>query len=191
MAKSKLPKELTTVTPLSKFFAGALFVFLPIVAFLMGMNYQKNIDAEIAYKMQEANSSASLVVPTQAMMKMEIPEDWKTYMNKKYSFELMHPAEITPKETTTDKVTRVIIKKDYLTFEISPKENDKASTDSSKIAPETDEPIKWMIDSTPFGYIYSGTKGNNQYSFTITSEQGEKANEAKQIISTFKFTDSK
>lgn len=35
-----LPKELTTVTPLSKTLAIIVFLTVPIIAFLMGMNYQ-------------------------------------------------------------------------------------------------------------------------------------------------------
>ena len=35
-----LPKELTTVTPLSKAVALLLFILLPILSFLFGMNYQ-------------------------------------------------------------------------------------------------------------------------------------------------------
>jgi hypothetical protein len=37
----KLPKELTTVTPLSKTIALIMFTSLPIIAFFFGMNYQK------------------------------------------------------------------------------------------------------------------------------------------------------
>lgn len=40
----KLPKELTTVTPLSKAVALLLFFMLPIFAFIFGMNYQKLVD---------------------------------------------------------------------------------------------------------------------------------------------------
>lgn len=37
----QLPKELVTVTPLSKMLALILFISLPILAFFFGMNYQK------------------------------------------------------------------------------------------------------------------------------------------------------
>jgi hypothetical protein len=49
----KIPKELTTVTPLSKAVALLLFVSLPIVTFVFGMNYQKLI-----------NNTGSISVPT-------------------------------------------------------------------------------------------------------------------------------
>lgn len=40
---STLPKELTTITPLSKMLALLLFIALPIIAFLFGMYYQSSI----------------------------------------------------------------------------------------------------------------------------------------------------
>lgn len=40
----QLPKELTTVTPLSKAVALLLFITLPIIGFLNGMQYQKTAD---------------------------------------------------------------------------------------------------------------------------------------------------
>lgn len=43
MAKKKLSKTWTTVTPLSKFLAMALFIALPFVGFYLGVQYQKNI----------------------------------------------------------------------------------------------------------------------------------------------------
>lgn len=42
----KLPKELTTVTRLSKALALTLFITLPILAFSFGMKYQKGIDEQ-------------------------------------------------------------------------------------------------------------------------------------------------
>jgi hypothetical protein len=40
----KLPKELTTVTPLSKALALSIFIVFPICGFFLGMNYQQLID---------------------------------------------------------------------------------------------------------------------------------------------------
>jgi len=39
--KNKLPKSLTTVTPLSKFLAMALFILLPFIAFKYGIEFQQ------------------------------------------------------------------------------------------------------------------------------------------------------
>ena len=43
--KSSLPKSLTTVTPFSRVLAAILFIFVPIIAFIMGMQYQQNMYA--------------------------------------------------------------------------------------------------------------------------------------------------
>ncbi len=43
----KLSKNWTTVTPLSKAIALALFVALPFIGFALGRNYQKNLDAAL------------------------------------------------------------------------------------------------------------------------------------------------
>ena len=43
MAKKKLSKTWTTVTPLSKFLAMALFILLPFIGFYLGVQYQKNV----------------------------------------------------------------------------------------------------------------------------------------------------
>ncbi len=40
-----LPKELTTVTTISKTLALYMFIMMPIIGFLLGMKYQENIDA--------------------------------------------------------------------------------------------------------------------------------------------------
>ena len=40
----KIPKELTTVTPLSKAVALCMFIVLPIIAFILGMHYQTMLE---------------------------------------------------------------------------------------------------------------------------------------------------
>ena len=40
-SKSSLPKSWTTVTPLSKFLAMALFITMPFIGFYLGIQYQK------------------------------------------------------------------------------------------------------------------------------------------------------
>ena len=51
----KFPKELTTVTPLSKYLAMVVFVTLPIVGFFLGMRYQEMMD--LASKQKTASST--------------------------------------------------------------------------------------------------------------------------------------
>jgi hypothetical protein len=43
MAKKKISKTWTTVTPLSKFLAMALFIILPFVGFYLGVQYEKKV----------------------------------------------------------------------------------------------------------------------------------------------------
>ena len=49
MSWPKLPPELTTVTPFSKGLAIFLFLLLPLGGFLLGMSYQKVLDAPIIH----------------------------------------------------------------------------------------------------------------------------------------------
>ncbi len=43
-----LPQSFTTVTPLSKTLALLLFITLPIIAFVLGMNYQRSIYSQLS-----------------------------------------------------------------------------------------------------------------------------------------------
>jgi hypothetical protein len=43
LLKKKLPKELVTVTPLSKGIAMVVFILLPFIGFLIGVQYQENV----------------------------------------------------------------------------------------------------------------------------------------------------
>lgn len=52
----QLPKELTTVTPLSKLIALIVFITLPVIAFFYGMNYQS--------KITEQNNQTQIISPT-------------------------------------------------------------------------------------------------------------------------------
>jgi hypothetical protein len=84
---NKLPKWLTTVTPLSKIIAMILFILLPFVGFYMGMKYQEKTN--IAPVVIDVNKSVNLtptptaapflVYPiTQTNLKMDTL-NWKTY----------------------------------------------------------------------------------------------------------------
>jgi hypothetical protein len=180
MAKSKLPKELTTVTPLSKFLAGALFVFLPIVAFIMGMNYQKQITADLTYKMQEANSSASLVVPTQAMMKTEIPADWKTFTNKAYNVEFKHPADLPPKLTTANKMLTVTMKNASNDMKLEV----KAATGDAKMMSD-----KWEMSKEGETTMYTMMKNEMAYTFSVMKSESKEV--VDQILASFNVTEEK
>lgn len=81
MAK-KQPKHnrVTNVTPLSRAFAGLLFVFLPIIAFLMGFNYQQEIDEKL-YILNEKNERRNVQIkprPTDATQEAVLEVEEKT-----------------------------------------------------------------------------------------------------------------
>ena len=88
----KLPRELTTVTKLSKYLAMMVFVALPIVGFFLGMSYQEMID--LAKKQEESN----IVIESKlSPSPIEIPTvdpstaNWKTYRNDEFGFEIRYP----------------------------------------------------------------------------------------------------
>jgi hypothetical protein len=93
---AKLPKELTKVTPLSRLLAGALFVFLPLIAFAFGMRYQQYLNSEISYRNQQALSNpvamnAVMPSPKPAFETKETPADWKSYKTPKGDVMFKYP----------------------------------------------------------------------------------------------------
>ena len=73
-----LPKELITVTPLSKTIALILFILLPFVGFSLGLNYQKQID-----DIQQGNTVQHISTPTPTVqyVSQEHP-DWNAFIGK-------------------------------------------------------------------------------------------------------------
>lgn len=83
-----LPKELTTVTKTSKYLALSIFIILPILAFLIGVNYQGMIDDGS----QPVPQSSSTVIQTKSVTPSVSPvlndtTSWKTYTDNSYSFQ--------------------------------------------------------------------------------------------------------
>jgi hypothetical protein len=100
----KLPKELTTVTPLSKYLAMVVFISLPFVGFFLGMRYQEMMD--LSKRQQEKSSlvipRTPILSPAEALAKEgnsianptvdpSITANWKTYRNDEFGFELKYP----------------------------------------------------------------------------------------------------
>ena len=85
----QLPKELTTVTPLSKYLALSLFVLLPILAFFLGMRYSQIIYTDmlpqVAYTRGESNNTPS---PSPDF------SNWKTYRDNRFNFSLEYPSSL-------------------------------------------------------------------------------------------------
>jgi len=82
----RLPKELTTVTPLSKIIALILFISLPILGFLFGIKYQQLITfTDVAYTAYPFLSSTPVV--------QNNSENWITYSDKENNFSLKYPPD--------------------------------------------------------------------------------------------------
>lgn len=100
----KLPKELTTVTPLSKYFAMVLFISLPFIGFLIGIRYQETVSLQ-------TSQSENIIVTTKRSPTPEINQvtntsNWKTYNLKKYitkygssyNFSISYPQDWAPRD---------------------------------------------------------------------------------------------
>jgi hypothetical protein len=86
----KLPKELTTVTPVSKFLAIVVFITLPFLGFVYGMKYQELLDFN---QVQDVSYSARKVkrLPTPTP---DPTAHWKTYENRDYNFQFKYPSDL-------------------------------------------------------------------------------------------------
>lgn len=82
-----LPKELTTITPVSKLLALILFVLLPVVGFILGMRHQQVISSPTI--IPDFPTPTPLAIPT---VDPSIIANWKTYRNSTYRFELKYPS---------------------------------------------------------------------------------------------------
>lgn len=85
----KLPRELTTVTTFSKYLALSLFVFVPILAFFLGMRYSQLINNEmlgkVAYTWQTSTISPSNVPDTDVTLNTSLSPDKEIEILKDYS----------------------------------------------------------------------------------------------------------
>ena len=90
----KFPKELTTVTPLSKLLAAILFISLPFIGFVLGIRYQETMD--LTKRQQETGSLAIPRAPTPTPIAIptidpSITANWKTYTDQKYNYSIKYP----------------------------------------------------------------------------------------------------
>lgn len=80
----KLPKELTTVTPLSKYLAMLVFIIMPFIGFFYGMQYQETLDLIERQQMETNLLIHRAPTPTPLPAEASVTEDditanWKTY----------------------------------------------------------------------------------------------------------------
>ncbi len=92
--KSKLPRELTTVTKVSKLTALFLFIALPVLAFYIGTHYPGIFKFESSAKLPKTISYEQYNNSPQKPI-----EKWEIYSNKEFGFSFKYPAmgyEINP-----------------------------------------------------------------------------------------------
>ena len=82
----KLPKNFTTVTPLSKTLAMVFFILLPFLGFYVGMLYQKQADIVTQFVIQPQNA------PSPSLSALSSMSDWKTYTNQKIGLRFKYPS---------------------------------------------------------------------------------------------------
>jgi len=102
-----LPKELTTVTKLSKYLALFLFIALPFVGFFLGVRYQEMMD--LSKRQQEKSTLAIPRIPTlspaEALAKEgnsiaiptvdpSITANWKTYIRPDMKIKFKYPINV-------------------------------------------------------------------------------------------------
>ena len=96
----KLPKELTTVTRLSKYLAMVLFITLPFIGFFMGMNYQSMLDLS---GRQQADTSLTVIKPSPTpTTNISDTSNWKTYTSSEQKFSFKYPESYTLVSSKTD-----------------------------------------------------------------------------------------
>lgn len=94
----ELPKYLTTVTLFSKILAMILFVAFPIIAFILGSNYQKKSD-NVSFSV---NKGAS-VIPTP--IKSPHTSGWLRYFSRDFDYCLDYPPDYSySKDNGTEEI---------------------------------------------------------------------------------------
>lgn len=107
----KLPKSLTTITPLSKTLSVTLFVLLPFVGFWFGMKYGAMVETlNVVEKMKISETSQMLSKKTEAPIKLGTKPGWFRYINTFYDYSIDYPENYylypdTPTQITFSKKT--------------------------------------------------------------------------------------
>lgn len=96
----QLPKEITTVTLLSKTLAFVMFLTLPFIGFGLGMRYQQMTTlSQIRKNEEQTNTIKRVPTPTPTI---EDISQWKLYGNPTYQFSLQYPPSYTYEKQTSD-----------------------------------------------------------------------------------------
>jgi hypothetical protein len=202
-----LPKELTTVTPISKRLALFMFFMMPIVGFFVGIRYKERMD--LLDKQLVEQSLPIQRAPTPSPIPPTDTSNWKTYVNSSYKYSIQFPdTYYASTQSEKSKVqlgidSNVCITEKY--SEICDVDINIVSTKGSsleewikgnKIPLLTKEgkvvnPTNTIFNNYPAMVIQNDTNvayyiQHGNYIYYLSS--GLK-NERSQILSTFKFTD--
>lgn len=82
----KLPKELTSVTPLSKMVAVIVFTAIMIIGFGLGINYQETIEL-----LKKQNNSSPTTINKPTTLTSDETKNWKAYTNTKWKYKVSYP----------------------------------------------------------------------------------------------------
>lgn len=120
-----LPKELTTVTPLSKTIALILFVLLPIIAFLLGMKYQQAITSVNTNMNLPVNNSSptsqlnnNSIVPSSPTSQQTTSNEAKTLTDIPSLYPNLTWHKITPETFSSGSTWLQILNENYFQSDI-------------------------------------------------------------------------
>ena len=117
-----MPKSLTTVTTLSKIIAGTLFVALPFVGFVLGVQYGQSLGRFQA--VEQTIEQQTLPMPTtvqqESMTSKNVPANWKEFKDEVSGFSMHYPDSWTVEKLDTQKLGT-------FAFMLNPEGNKKVS----------------------------------------------------------------
>lgn len=192
----KLPKELTKVTPLSKYLAMILFLALPFVGFFLGMQYQELIDL---YNRQQVDVYPSTIKRYPTPTPGDETANWKTFINQKLGYEIKYPPDWRLRDEDNSgqlymlsKTSGFIEFQNELKFDLKPYQTVE---NYLKSTPGFGGTYKEININGNIGYLdeKGGLEGNGQLYIKHNNKhlsiiyKGFKFSEIDQILSTFNF----
>ena len=189
--KVVFPKELTTVTTLSKLVAMALFVLLPFIGFIFGLKYRNDYRDYRNQKVTQEDMSR-----------------WKIFESEKYTFSIQYPSEWIaaapiPTEETDISGTLHFTKGVgplQMSLEVAPSYGTTIDLQANAVRNLGWDNLKEkeIIIDGERAIRLVGSEGNspramvifahNEYIYTIQSILLEDQSRFNQVISTFRFT---
>lgn len=183
-----LPKEITTVTPLSRNIALLMLIAMPVIGFLLGMKYQNTIT-----EIKNVPVISSALTPTPSI-KTRI-SNWTPYSNRELGISFYYPKKL--KLTEKDNIITLIHSVPYentggcdlsggpvrtydnltdfkLTFEINP----------SLIEPEIFEG-RYQTEDLKGTWYTSGAEGCGEYVYNFKTNSNNTLIVKKEIVQAF------